>query len=504
MERADNQETQAAFSNSSAELLLVLGGALLLLLLQLLNGTEPLFALLVFAGLVISWAAVAVLGGWRNLPGFCVAILALKFLLISQVAKVAFGEPGNSNLEVPLISLGALVAGLFAMFVAALVYRLIPTGRPLMAAEWNPDSLRVTALVSLSLGLTSYLALELAGGIRIGGVFGVLKQLLFFQALSIAFGTAWTITQSRGRRLFSWLNGLPFGVQFVMGFVEAGRLKMLEPVLLVLLTAVAYRFRFRAAHFGFAAVAALVAYLFLIPFGALARSEIRDADFQRSLSLTGEFLRENFTSLAAWREFYHKYDETLEDTGFSYFDEPNGTLDRLSMIKPMDILVGATLAHGESGWETVSHGFKMLPPRFLYPQKPAFGTGTILGLKTGMLSEDDEGTQVSFGFIADAFSAFGWLGVAVIPFLIGLGFFLVYGKLVGGLHGNVWCVVMMAHFQHHFAESGVAALTLMICQQSLVFLASWLFLRLLLRAEPWRLFTELSGRPAASAPHAGR
>lgn len=481
-------------TTSPSKSLFVISGALLLLSVQLLVGTKPLFALMVFAGLIVSYATVMILGGWRSLSGFCLAMLCLKFLVISQLAKAAFGEAGDSNLDAPFVTIEAFLTGLIALMFAAIVCRLVPRGRPVMTAEWHEESLRFSALVSMSLGLTSFLVIALAGGIRIGGVFGVLKQFLFFQELAVAFGTAWTIQRSRGKRLFSWLNGLPFAVQFGMGFVNAGRLEMLEPVILVVLTAVAYRFHFRLAHFAVALVFGLIGYSFVIPFGALARTEIRDPDFHRTLTLTGTFLEDNFVSIRGWRDFYRRYHDTLEHTGFSYFNHPNGTLDRLSLIKPMDTLVAATLAHGESGWDTVAHGFEMLPPRILYPDKPAIGTGTYLGLKAGMLAEDDEGTQVSFGFIADAFSSFGWTGVAIIPFCIGLGFFLVYRKLAGPLKGNVWCVVMMSHFQHYFAETNIAGFILMICQQSLVFLASWLFLKFILQAEPWRALGLFSSR----------
>lgn len=473
------------------QLVWLFGFGLVLLIAQFATGTPLAFALLVFAGLVAAGLTVAVLGGVTTLPGFCVAMLALKFLVVSQVSKTVLFEPATSNLSYPMTTIGALVIGMFGLLLAAWCTRLIGVRRVIIEGERDVDKLHAAAIVSLSIGLFSYLVVKLfaggeGGGIRVGGVFGILRQLSFFLGLSIALGTACTIVRSGGTRLFSWLNAIPFSVQFLMGFVDAGRMKMIEPVVLLLLTALAFGYRFRPRHGLAALVAVAFGYFFLIPFGHVARSETRDPDFERNIASTMEFLERHFVSREGWKQFYNQYDESLADLGNSYFDEPNGLLDRLSLIKPMDMLVAGTVEEGESGWETVSHGFKMLPPRKLYPQKPPIGTGTILGHRAGVLDESDNGTQVSFGFIADSFSSFGWLGVAVIPCLIGLGFFLVYGSLVGPLRDNVWCVSMMAHFQHYFAENSIAAMILTIFQQSIVFLFAYFLLKLVTHYWPSR------------------
>ncbi len=481
-------------------LLWTLGGAFAFLALVLLGGAAVSYALLAFAAFLFLALAFGAQGGWRTLNGICVAMLALKFLLVSQVAKVILGEPGDHNLDQALITMGVLAVGSAALLAAALVARGFAFHRPVMVAEWDAEKLRSAALLALGIGTMSYLVLKVAGGVRIGGVFGVLKQFLFLQGLAVALGTAWTIVHYRGRRLFSWLNAVPFLIQFAAGFIDAGRMKMIEPVVLVLLTAVAYGFRFRWTHFAAGLAAVLFTGLFLIPFGHVARNQTRHESFAANLVETGAFLYENFATRAGWEKFYAEYDDSLDDLGNSYFDEPHGLLDRLSLIKPMDLLVDATLRGGESGWETVTHGLAMLPPRMLYPQKPPIGTGSMLGQKAGVLTDEDEGTQITFGFIADAFSSFGWAGAAIIPFVIGLGFFLVYGKLVGPLAGNVWCVGLAAHFQHYFAENNIAAMVLTIAQQSLVFLAAYYGLKLACQYSPARVLAAWRGPELAVRP----
>ena len=80
--------------------------ALLLLVLQLLSGTGPVYALLVFALLAVSYAAVSWAGGLETLFGIAIAYLLLQNVLISQIAKVYFWEAADSGLRQPVTTLG--------------------------------------------------------------------------------------------------------------------------------------------------------------------------------------------------------------------------------------------------------------------------------------------------------------------------------------------------------------------------------------------------------------
>src|SRR5215510_11981009 len=85
-----------------------IGLALLLMILQLATGTSLAFAELTFLAVVFSVMAVNLDGGPRTLAGCCVAIVALQTFMIAEVAKVFYGEPGQSHLEVPLYTMGVM------------------------------------------------------------------------------------------------------------------------------------------------------------------------------------------------------------------------------------------------------------------------------------------------------------------------------------------------------------------------------------------------------------
>src|SRR5437016_676863 len=62
----------------------VVGGGLILLFLQLLSGTDPLYALLAFVFLLLTSLTIKAVGGLNTLMGLCVAFLAAQHVLISQ------------------------------------------------------------------------------------------------------------------------------------------------------------------------------------------------------------------------------------------------------------------------------------------------------------------------------------------------------------------------------------------------------------------------------------
>ncbi|HEY2171160.1 MAG TPA: hypothetical protein VGJ30_16165, partial [Candidatus Angelobacter sp.] len=85
-----------------------IGLALLLMVLQLATGTTPAFAELTFLAVVFAILAVNLAGGLSTVAGLCFAIMASQVFVVAEVAKVLCGEPGQSRLEAPLVTIGVL------------------------------------------------------------------------------------------------------------------------------------------------------------------------------------------------------------------------------------------------------------------------------------------------------------------------------------------------------------------------------------------------------------
>ena len=102
----------------------------------------------------------------------------------------------------------------------------------------------------------------------------------------------------------------------------------------------------------------------------------------------------------------------------------------------------------------------MLAPRVLYPDKPAHGPGNFLAHEAGgILSDDDDTTQISFGFMANLYNAFGLMGVTLGSALLVLIFFKFLMLCVpNGLAFNLWGILFAMEFQHGFIEYPIGSL----------------------------------------------
>jgi hypothetical protein len=247
----------------------------------------------------------------------------------------------------------------------------------------------------------------------------------------------------------------------------------------------------------------------LYPIGQQARNEVRGYGLVDTVKESARFIGEHFGSYRGFQEMLSAEGSAPpEQDAFNYYAKPIGLVERLSLIKMVDLLITATLEQGTLGWETVTHGFKMMVPRAIYPNKPVWNTGQLLAHKVGMLAEDDESTQVSFGFVADGFSAFGWWGAWLIPFFGCLVFFLVYQFLVGPLERNLWGIYFAVQLQHAFTEATIASLTLMSLLNPLSYVVLYLAIERLTRSEMAQALWQgplrrLALRPASQAGAAG-
>ena len=459
--------------------------AAFLLVAQLLSGTSVMFAELVFLFVIVSGIAVNVAGGMRTLPGFCVAMMSLKLVVVSQVTKVLIGESPEEQLETPVRTLVALLLGLISVTGGLWGAGKFQGRRPLFQPDLSLENLRISFWATFVIGFGSFLGVMATGveegSLMVGGIPGLLRQLAFCLGLSIVFSTAYVLVKSEGRRLIGRFNAAPAGLYFIMGVMSASKQGMSEPLLLIVFTAIGFGFKFSLRHWVTGSAFAVFCIAILFPFGQVARNYTRGYGFWETLDVTASFARQHFGSLEGYRDMMQQDQDGLDSTTLThYYRRSIPLLERVSLVKVADMLVAATQREGGSGWETITHGFKMAAPRFLYPQKPAVNTGTFLGKKAGVISEDDWGTQISFGFIADAYSAFEWWGVLIIPGVIAASFSLLFSYLVGDVRSNPWCIYLYAEYQHFFAEQTIAAMTLTVLRKPLWLVGAYAAVRILL------------------------
>jgi hypothetical protein len=455
--------------------------ASLLLVLQLATGTSLEFAELTFLAVVFSVLAVN-LAGLRTVAGLCFAVVALQVFVVAEIAKVFYREPGESRLEVPVVTMGVMALSMASLCLGAFVSRPFKPRRVLFRPTLDPELLRVIAVLSLIIGIGSMMSGHLAGetedgAVRLGGVAGLLRRFSGCGPLAVIAGTAYTLVISRGTRLFSSYNAVPVLVQFALGVFYSSKQGMFEPLFCTFLTAVAFRFAWRPAQLFWGVIAVLLGVFVIFPFGQVARNHTHGLNFLDTLQKNIDYFRENLHNPTYFLDQYDEYKQGLEaDDSLLYFEKPNGVLERMSLIKPADVLIHSTLAQGTAGWKTIGPGLVDLLPRVILPH-PWVNVPNEMGYKAGMLDEDNISTCISFGFAADSFGSFGWAGAAILPFLLGILIITVTRVLTPAFSCNIWAVFFFTTYNHAVAEASVGGVaSLFITQTAWVVVTVFLIL----------------------------
>jgi hypothetical protein len=450
-----------------------LGFALLLMVLQLGTGTSLVFTELTFLAVLFAIFAVNLAGGLKTLAGTCLAIIALKVFVVAELAKALFGEPGQSRLDQPIVTMGVIALSMTSLALAALVCLPLRPGRVLLPPTVDLELLRIIAILCFVFGTGAFFAGQVLGAredgaIYIGGLAGLLRRVSACSPLAIVAGTAFTLLASGKRRLFGPYNILPFLTEFAVGVVFANKQAMIEPFLYVAATGLAFRFPWRRTHLVGGAFFLFLTLFVLYPFGQVARNYIRGPTLKESINRTVEFLGENLRRPHFLVEQYEQYREGLEEDDMNrYFQKPNGFLERLALIKPTDSLISQTVKEGTSGWGNITAGLADLVPRLILP-RPFVNVPNELGYKAGIVLEENFGTCVSFFFAGDAFSSFGWPGVAVVSFAVGLILVAVTRLLVTRFDQNIWAVMLLGAYQNQIAEANFGGVL-----QTLLYQTAW-------------------------------
>jgi hypothetical protein len=480
-----------------------LGFASVLMALQLATGTSLIFAELTFLSVVFTIFAVNLAGALRSLAGACLAIIALKVFVVAEFAKALYGEPGQSRLDEPIATMGVIALSMAALALAALVGLPFRPRRVLLPPTIDRELLRMMAVLSFMIGTGAFFAGQVLGAredgaIYIGGLAGLLRRVSACAPLAIVAGTSYTILASDRKRLFGPYNFVPFWTQFAVGVVFASKQAMLEPFFYVALTGLAFRFPWRRTHLLVGASIIVLTLFVLYPFGQVARNYTRGPTLGESIKRTVEYLAENLRRPHFLVEQYEQYRESMEEDDMNrYFEKPNGFLERLALIKPTDSLISQTLKEGTSGWQNITAGLADLVPRLLLP-RPFVNVPNELGYKAGIVLEENFGTCVSFFFAGDAFSSFGWPGVAVVSFAVGLILIVVTRLLVTGFDQNIWAVMLLGTYHHEIAEGHIGGVLQTIIYQTAYTVCALLAVRL--AAQVLLLARRRLGRTRAKLP----
>ena len=463
-------------------------GPLLLLSLQLLTGTDPLFAGLVLIFTVLFSLTLRLLNGIKTLTGCCVFFFGMQNIVVSQFAKVYFGEPAESRLVVPTITMAVYDLFMFGVLCGVLTLRkpFFARRRPLFMPEMNPQKLRwmaffftLLALAQVVVGHTLGINSD-TGDANVGGPVGMLHQIPGVIALAVACGTAYEIIASEGRKSLGITNGFIIVFTFLFGVVDAGREKMITAVLVYFITCIAFRFRFRPRHYVIMASLAYIAQFILFPYALYGRDIVRTPRFEENIRRASVLFVDVVENPLKFQTILEQKGEKYHSQ-FNYFPIPNATLQRSSLIPTNAGIVDATLRDGTTGLGTLALGFEMAVPRFLLPDKAVLGNSNQLAHREpGLVGKHDFTTGITIGPASDAFSMAGWPGVFLLAYFLALFYFGAFRYVTGdSLYRNVFPLGLVFTLPWSFSGAPIATMITSVLQAAPVYAGTIAFIYLL-------------------------
>jgi hypothetical protein len=437
------------------------------LLGQLSAGTNGRVAALFSVAILFGVLSVFAGGGITSIIGFLNAILIGKFLLVAVAVKSIMGQPADGPLRSPFTTGWVMAFGFLGVWLATKIQAGLKTPNSLTLNK--PLSTQMILCVSIAMIILTYggyflsLAQDAqAGDAQTGGFVGIAHIMGSLKSLSIVpvMLYFWRL------RTRLWMTHpvvlAMLGWSCVIGVFATAKQDAMEPlVFYVLVGFVRYGWR-DGRLWGLVGLGLLYYTVIIFPYSQYVRHNGgREGSMQDRMMAT----KQAFLNIATSSDFRSEVSD--KENKEYYFDASLSALSRLAMVGEADRLIYATEQQKAfTGWETITWGFKLLMPSFLFPDKPIHEAANYLSHIAGESNIRDTTTQVSYGVMANFFNAFGMVGVVIgTPIFFGalyfwIRLFLGNARLddAGGI-STLWFLWLTGLYQHRIVESSISGLT---------------------------------------------
>jgi hypothetical protein len=451
---------------------LAFGFALISLLVQQVQHTDPVFSALYFAFVVLSALAFNLAGGFSRVAGAYYCWFSLLVVIVGVTTKLFLGEPGDSNLLAPELTMTCYVvsAGMF-LLVATILKRF--DLRPFQfGAGGRSASLNYTAA-----GLGCIITTTLIGqagalfGIAPGGLLSALHQLDQFLPLGIILATIGAINDSDGKIAFNFVNTAGMVIFFANGLISFSKQGMITPFVCWLVGATYMRFKLRPSH-----LLGIIFFSFMSFFVFSPLSQSRDLIKEDMSTSDRLFLGiDSIIHIQRVREHVKAYGD--DPPSHSYFSTAqNALVSRLTMIGVDDALINYGALSQPLGWGPVEDDFLNFLPHVIAPNKAEVLTGNYYAHEIGgMVANDDTSTGISFSPVSEAFRGNQWIGLFIILPGVWLILFSLTEFVCGDVRTSPWSLLPMLMFSHVAPEGLLSGQIYMIAYGNGAFLLAILF-----------------------------
>jgi hypothetical protein len=414
--------------------------------LQQLQRSSLNFSFYTFLFIILATIAFNLSGGFTRPSGSYIFFYAVLGIIEGIVYKAFLGEPAESNLRSPILTMQVFTGGMAAMCVAALITRKFRRRRGLLSGLVKEKDEKNAAVGCFAVGMAIVL-LDILNAHKDGSILSALTQLNHFLNMSIIIGTLYAIKVSRGRSGFNTSVLVYIGVSVVMGIMYFSKQGMFTPLLCWLVAAASVRLKIRGYQLALGLVAVYFMFHIMVPYSQYGRNLVSEGtSVSQRISLSYSLLSDPANLLSEYSEGGGGDDNSGT---MDYYDKPQGFFDRLTMIGPDDALISYTSQTGPIGLDVIPAYFANWIPHLLWPGKPGLASGNLYAHQIGgILSEEDTSTGISFTPTGEAYHLAGWAGVFLVAPIIWTMLFLLFDSLCGDTRSSPWGLLMLALFAH--------------------------------------------------------
>src|ERR1700730_4545059 len=307
---------------------LALLGATIIAGLQLLQGTTPEFTMYAFIFIVLSAVTFNLAGGFTRPSGSYVFFYAFLVVIVGLITKAYLGEPADSNLRSPILTMKVHAGGITAMLMAVLLSRRFTRKRAILGNILKFKDMRNAAIGCAVVGLLDFLAEGLIPH-KSGGILTAFAQVNRFMPMAVILSTAYAIRSSNGKSAISPLVLFVLAANLSMGLFGFSKEGIFAPVLCWIVVACSLRLQVRVYQIVVASFFIFLMVYYLVPYSQYGRNLVStEQSFSERVAISYDL----FTSPGRVREDYLQTKREVDQSeGLQYFNDSQGFFDRLQM-----------------------------------------------------------------------------------------------------------------------------------------------------------------------------
>ncbi|MEI9981347.1 MAG: hypothetical protein WDN23_20575 [Edaphobacter sp.] len=431
----------------------------ILCVIQLLEKTDGVFALCCLAFILVAAVAFNLAGGLAKPSGAYVFFFATLTLIVGLCCKAVLGEPADSNLQSPRLTISIYLADICGILAAVLISRKLATKKAILKDLVTDANMQRATVGCMITGFLIFFAgfIPHPEGEGSGTVLSALNQINQFFPLAIVLGTIHTIRRSGGTRSINLPVLISILFSFGLGLYGFSKQGIIAPLVCWLIAACSQRYEVTKTQIAAGFFVAFLVLHYLVPFAQYGRSyreETAGANLDVVISLLS-----NLDEVRAGYLATSNLDPELDVVFYNYYDKSQGILDRLQMIAMDDALI--THKNETSSFVGILplvQSFENFVPHFIWKDKPAVNYGNMYAHEIGLLADEDTSTGVSFSAVAESYILMGWPSVVLVAPVVWILLFTVFDSLCGDVRKFPLGLIVIVLFAHTAPEGALGGL----------------------------------------------